>query len=151
MLKEFRDFIMRGNVVDLAVGIIIGTAFGAIVSSLVNDIIMPPIGYALGNVDFSALMIVLKEGTPPGPYGTLQAAKDAGAVTINIGQFLNIVINFLIVALAMFLVVRMVNRLMTMRRKQAEEGEAPPEPTVEEKTLAVLEKLNANLDKIATK
>lgn len=150
MLKEFREFIMRGNVVDLAVGIIIGTAFGAIVASLVADIIMPPIGYLLGDADFSALMIVLKEGDPVGPYGTLQAAKDAGAVTINYGQFLNVVINFLIVALAMFLVVRMVNRLSKLRQAQTPPGETPPAPTTEEKTLAVLEKLDAKLDKIVT-
>jgi large conductance mechanosensitive channel len=149
MLNEFREFILRGNVVDLAVGIIIGAAFGAIVTSLVADIIMPPIGFILGNVDFSALMIVLKEGNPPGPYGTLQAAKDAGAVTINVGQFLNVIINFLIVALAMFLVVRAVNQASKMRRKQVEAGATPAEPTVEEKTLAVLEKLDARLEKIA--
>ncbi|MCR4393558.1 MAG: large conductance mechanosensitive channel protein MscL, partial [Dehalococcoidales bacterium] len=89
MLKDFKAFILRGNVVDLAVGIIIGVAFGAIVTSLVNDIIMPPIGLALGNLDFSNLMIVLKEGSTPGPYLSLAAAKAAGAVTINYGYFIN--------------------------------------------------------------
>ncbi len=110
MWKEFKEFIMRGNVIDLAVGIIIGAAFGKIVTSLVNDIIMPPIGLLLGKVDFSNLFINLSGQ----PYATLAAAKEAGAATINYGAFINTVIDFLIVALAIFLVVRVVNRL---RRK----------------------------------
>lgn len=111
MLKEFRDFAMRGNVVDMAVGIIIGAAFGSIVGSLVNDVIMPPIGLLLGNVDFSNLFIVLREGTAAGPYASLAAAKAAGAVTINYGAFVNTIISFLIVAFAVFLLIKNINRL----------------------------------------
>ncbi len=111
MLKDFKAFVMRGNVLDLAVGIIIGAAFGAIVSSLVGDIIMPPIGLLLGNVDFSNLFIVLKEGKTSAPYASLAAAKAAGAVTINYGTFIMTIINFLIVAFAVFLVVRSFMRM----------------------------------------
>lgn len=111
MLKEFREFAMRGNVVDMAVGIIIGAAFGAIVKSLVSDIIMPPIGLILGNVDFSNLFIVLKEGAVAGPYASLADAHKAGAVTVNYGLFANAVISFLIVAFAVFLLIRSINRL----------------------------------------
>ncbi|MEQ9620189.1 MAG: large-conductance mechanosensitive channel protein MscL [Deltaproteobacteria bacterium] len=133
MLKEFKEFAMRGNVVDMAVGIIIGAAFGTIVQSLVNDVVMPPIGLILGNVDFSNLFLVLKEGTPPGPYAALIDAKDAGAVTINYGAFINTVISFLIVALAVFVLVRAINQ---MKRKEEAKPEAPPEPSNEEKLLA---------------
>ncbi len=118
MLKEFKEFAMRGNVVDLAVGVIIGAAFGKIVSSLVEDVIMPPIGRLLGHVDFSGLFINLSGKS----YETLKAAKDAGAPTLNYGLFLNTVINFLIVAFAVFLVVQQVNR---WTRKL----EAPAAPT----------------------
>ncbi len=112
MLKEFQKFAMRGNVVDMAVGIIIGGAFGTIVKSLVADIIMPPIGLALGNVDFSNLFVVLKDGaTAPGPYASLDAAQKAGAVTLNFGLFGNALISFLIVAFAVFLLVKGVNNL----------------------------------------
>jgi large conductance mechanosensitive channel len=112
MFKEFKAFAMRGNVVDLAVGIIIGGAFGTIVKSLVDDVIMPPIGLALGNVDFSELFLLLKQGTKAAaPYSTLAEAQQAGAVTINYGLFINSVITFLIVAFAVFLLVRAVNRL----------------------------------------
>lgn len=111
MFKEFREFVMRGNVLDLAVGIIIGAAFGTIVKSLVDDVIMPPIGLAIGQVDFRDLYLLLKEGSAPGPYATLGAAQAAGAVTVNYGQFINAIINFLIVAFAIFLVVRVANRL----------------------------------------
>jgi len=112
MLKEFKEFAMRGNVVDMAVGIIIGAAFGTIVSSLVSDIIMPPIGLLLGNIDFSNLFVVLKEGAKaPGPYASLAAAKAAGATSINYGFFINTVISFLIVAFAVFLLIRGVNKL----------------------------------------
>ena len=112
MLKDFKEFVMRGNVLDLAVGIIIGGAFGTIVKSLVDDVIMPPVGLALGNVDFSDLFLLLKAG-PKGapPYATLAEAQAAGAVTINYGLFVNSVIAFLIIALAVFLVVRAANRL----------------------------------------
>ena len=112
MGKDFKEFILRGNVVDLAVAVIIGAAFGAIVTSLVNDLIMPPIGLLLGNVDFTDLFVVLKEGTKAaGPYATLADAQAAGAVTINYGVFLSRVVTFLIVAFAVFLMVRTLNRL----------------------------------------
>jgi large conductance mechanosensitive channel len=111
MFKEFKEFAMRGNVVDMAVGIIIGAAFGAIVQSLVADILMPPIGWVLGNVDFSDLFLVLKEGAAAGPYASLAEAQAAGAVTINYGLFFNRIISFLIVAFAVFMLVRGMNRL----------------------------------------
>jgi large conductance mechanosensitive channel len=111
MFKEFREFILRGNVLDLAVGVIIGAAFGGIVTSLVNDVVMPPIGIALGQVDFRDLFVLLKEGTTPGPYASVAAAKAAGAVTLNYGAFINTVINFLIVGFVIFLVVRTANKL----------------------------------------
>ncbi len=111
MMKEFREFAMRGNVVDMAVGIIIGAAFGTIVNSMVSDIIMPPIGMLLGNVDFSNLFIVLKDGATPGPYSSLAAAGGAGAVTLNYGMFINRIISFLIVAFAVFMLIRGMNKL----------------------------------------
>ena len=110
MLKEFKEFAMKGNVLDMAVGIIIGAAFGPIVNSLVNDIIMPPIGLLLGNVDFSNIFAVLREGKTAGPYASIAAAKAAGAVTMNFGLFVNTIINFLIVAFAVFILVKNVNR-----------------------------------------
>ena len=121
MLKEFKAFIMRGNVLDLAVGIIIGAAFGTIVKSLVDDVIMPPVGLALGNVDFSNLFLLLKEGAKAAPpYASLADAKAAGAVTINYGQFINNIVTFIIVAFAIYLVVRAANRL-----RPPEAAEAP--------------------------
>jgi large conductance mechanosensitive channel len=111
MLAEFKKFILKGNVVDLAVGIIIGSAFGAVVNSFVNDIIMPPIGLLLGKMDFSNLYVLLQEGKPAGPYETLAAAREAGAVTLNLGLFINTIISLLIVGFAVFLLVRAVNRL----------------------------------------
>lgn len=124
MIKEFKEFIMRGNVVDMAIGIIIGAAFGAIVKSLVDDVIMPPIGMILGNIDFSNIFVVLKEGKTAAPYATLALAKSAGAVTINIGVFINNIISFLIVAFSVFILVKQVNRL---------KKEAPPtDPTTKE-------------------
>jgi large conductance mechanosensitive channel len=120
MLKEFREFAMRGNVVDMAVGIILGAAFGNIVTSLVNDILMPPIGLILGGVDFSSLYINLSDGV----YASLAAAQEAGAVTINYGLWLNTVIDFVIVAFAIFMVVRQMNRL----KKKAEKAPAAPPP-----------------------
>ena len=127
MLKEFKEFAMRGNVVDMAVGIIIGAAFGAIVKSLVDDVIMPPIGMLLGNVDFSNLFAVLKEGaTAAAPYASLAEAKKAGAITINYGIFINSVISFLIVAFAVFLLIRSINRL-----KEKEEAPAAAPATKE--------------------
>ena len=128
MLKEFREFALRGNVLDMAVGIIIGAAFGTIVNSLVQDVIMPPIGLLLGNVDFSNIFIVLKEGKVAGPYASVAVAKSAGAVTINFGVFVNTIITFLIVAFAVFLLVRTINRL----RRQEEAP--PPVPTTKECT-----------------
>lgn len=126
MVKEFKDFAMRGNVVDMAVGIIIGGAFGTIVTSLVSDVIMPPIGMLLGNVDFSELFLVLKEGGAAGPYLTLAEAQKAGAVTINYGLFFNAIVSFLIVAFAVFMLIRALNK---MKREQ----EAPPaEPTTKD-------------------
>ena len=111
MLKEFKEFAMRGSVLDMAVGIIIGVAFGAIISSLVSDVLMPPIGLLLGKVDFSNLYILLAAGQTPGPYASLAAAQQAGAVTLNYGAFINKIISFLIVAFALFLVIRAMNRL----------------------------------------
>jgi len=123
MLKEFKEFALRGNVVDMAIGIIIGAAFGAIVKSLVDDVIMPPIGLLLGGVDFANLFILLRPGDPVPPYATLADAQTAGAVTINYGLFINAVISFVIVAFVVFLIVRSINR---MRKEE----EAPPaEPT----------------------
>jgi large conductance mechanosensitive channel len=111
MLKEFKEFAVKGNVLDMAVGIIIGAAFGTVVQSMVNDVLMPPIGIALGGVDFSDLFITLRQGAVPGPYVNLEAAREAGAVTINYGVFANSVISFLIVAFAVFLLVRSFNKL----------------------------------------
>jgi large conductance mechanosensitive channel len=128
MVEEFKKFIMRGSVVDLAIGIIIGAAFGAIVNSLVNDIIMPPIGLLLGNVNFTSLMIVLKEGKTPPPYSTPDLAKAAGAVTINYGVFINAIITFLIVALVVFFLVKALNRLYVPKKEEA------PAPTTKECT-----------------
>ncbi len=122
MINEFKEFAMRGNVMDMAVGIIIGAAFGSIVGTLVSDVIMPPIGLLLGNVDFSNLFVVLKEGGTAGPYATVAAAKAAGAVTLNYGLFLNTIVNFLIVAFAIFFLVRGMNAL---RKKEAAPAAAP--------------------------
>ncbi len=119
MLKEFKEFALKGSVMDMAVGIIIGAAFGTIVNSLVQDIIMPPIGMLLGNVDFSNIFAVLKEGKAPGPYPSVAAAKAVGAVTMNIGIFINTIITFILIAFSVFLLVRTINRL---RRQE----EAPP-------------------------
>ena len=110
MLQEFKKFAMRGNVVDMAVGIIIGASFGSIVKSLVDDVIMPPIGLLLGNVDFSNMFLVLKEGTTPEPYASIAAAKTVGAVTLNYGLFINSVVSFTIVAFAVFLLIRALNK-----------------------------------------
>lgn len=115
MLKEFKEFALRGNVVDMAVGIIIGAAFGGIVTSFVNDVVMPPVGLLLGKTDFSNLYLTLKEGTVAGPYLTVADAKKAGAVTMNIGLFLNTIINFTILAFCIFMVVKSMN---TLKRKE---------------------------------
>ncbi|MFN2233673.1 MAG: large conductance mechanosensitive channel protein MscL [Anaerolineales bacterium] len=126
MLKEFKDFAMRGNVVDMAVGVVMGAAFGAIVTSLVNDLLMPVLGLILGGADFTNLFIVLSEGSVPGPYETLTLAQEAGAVTINYGLFINAVISFLIIAFAIFLLIRGINRL------QMQEEAPPAELTTKE-------------------
>ncbi|MEM9954812.1 MAG: large-conductance mechanosensitive channel protein MscL [Chloroflexota bacterium] len=128
MLKEFQEFIMRGNVIELAVGIIIGAAFTAIVDSIVNDLIMPPIGLLIGGVDFSNIVITLQEAT-----------ADTEAVTINIGLFINQLISFLIIAFVVFMLVRFVNS--AMKRFEEEEEEAPAEPTTEEKLLDAINDL----------
>lgn len=127
MFKEFKEFAIRGNVVDMAVGIVIGAAFGTIVKSFVDDVLMPPIGLLLGNVDFSNLFITLKEGTKAaGPYASLASAKAAGAITLNLGVFINTIISFIIIAFAVFLVIKGINQ---MKR----EKEAPlAEPTTKE-------------------
>lgn len=140
MWKEFKEFAMRGNVLDLAVGIIIGAAFTTVVNSLVNDIIMPPIGYLLGGVDFSNLYLNLSGGE----YASLAQAQEAGAATINIGLFINAIINFAIVAFAVFLLVKAVNRMS--RRQEAEEAvaEAAPDPAV-----VTQQKLIDTLDRLA--
>ncbi len=124
MLKEFKEFAMRGNVVDMAVGIIIGGAFGTIAKTLVSDVLAPVLGLLLGGVDFSNFFLTLKEGEAAGPYATLAEAQEAGAVTINYGVFLDSVIAFLIVAFAIFLVIKAINRL-----KRQEEEKPPAEPT----------------------
>ncbi|GIW46100.1 MAG: large-conductance mechanosensitive channel [Candidatus Binatia bacterium] len=126
MLKEFKEFAMRGSVVDMAVGIIMGGAFGTVVKSLVDDVLMPPIGLVVGGVDYSNVFLVLKEGVRPGPYAALAEAKAAGAVTINIGAFLNNVISFFIVALSAFLLIRGINAL-----RRAQEGPTPSASTKE--------------------
>jgi len=126
MFKECKEFAMRGNVMDMAVGIIIGAAFGAIIGSLVKDVIMPPIGLLLGHVDFANLFVVLKSGATPGPYASVAQAQAAGAVSINYGVFLNTIINFIIVAFAIFMVIRSLNR---MKRQEAP---APAAPTTKE-------------------
>jgi large conductance mechanosensitive channel len=122
MFKEFKEFAMKGNMLDMAVGIIIGAAFGTIVSSLVADVLTPPLGLLMGNVDFGNLFLVLKQGGTAGPYVTLAEAQKAGAVTVNYGIFLNQVLNFAIVAFAVFMLVRSVNKL----RKEKTEPPAAP-------------------------
>ena len=125
MFKEFKEFAMRGNVVDMAVGIIIGAAFGTVIKSLVADILMPPIGLLMGNVDFANLYLLLKAGNPAGPYLALAEAQKAGAVTINYGAFINTIISFLIVAFAVFLLIRSLNRMQ-------KPAEAPAEPATKD-------------------
>ncbi len=132
MWKEFKAFALRGNVIDMAIGIIIGLAFGAVVQSLVKDVLMPPIGLLVGGVDFSDLFIVLREGTIPGPYPTLAAAREVGAVTLNVGLFLNSVVNFLIVAFSVFLVVKGIHQL---QRRQEAAPAVPPKPSPQEQLL----------------
>ncbi len=126
MLKEFKQFIARGNVIDLAVGVIIGAAFGAITKSLVDDLVMPVIGLLIGNVDFGNLFLTLHPGKLAGPAATLAEAKAAGAVTVNYGQFINVVLNFLLIALAVFGLVKVVNQIRGQQRDETETEAAPP-------------------------
>ncbi len=130
MLKEFKDFAMRGNVVDMAVGIIIGASFGKIVESLVKDVIMPPVGLLLGKVDFSNLFMVMRDGTTPGPYLTVDAAQKVGAVTFNYGMFINTCISFVIVAFAVFLLIRAINRMKRQEEEKTATPAAPPEDVI---------------------
>jgi large conductance mechanosensitive channel len=136
MLKEFREFAMRGNVIDLAVGIIIGAAFGKIVTSFVNDVLMPPIGLLLGNADFSDLFVNLSMDAS---YESVAAAEAAGAPIIKYGLFINTVIDFVIVAFAIFLVIRTMNRLK--KKQEAAPPPAPPAPSTEEKLLTEIRDL----------
>lgn len=122
MFKEFKEFAMKGNMLDMAVGIILGAGFSGLVNSLVNDIIMPPIGLLLGGADFSELFILMKAGTPAGPYDSLVLAQEAGAVTLNYGAFVNALVNFLIVAFSLFLVVRTINRMRGEQPEEEKEG-----------------------------
>jgi len=123
MLEEFKQFVLGGNMVDMAVGIVIGAAFGTIVGSLVEDILLPPIGLLLGGVDFSSIFTVLKDGATAAPYASLEAAKSAGAITINWGNFLNTIISFLIVAASIFAVIKLLNKIRSGQ-------EEIPEPSV---------------------
>jgi large conductance mechanosensitive channel len=126
MFKEFKEFATRGSMVDLAIGIVIGVAFGAIVNSLVADIIMPPIGLLLGNADLTNLYVLLKDGTKvPGPYSSLATAKSAGAVTWNYGAFINTIVTFIIVALAVFFVVKAINKARRNRAEAAPTKDCP--------------------------
>lgn len=141
MWKEFKEFAVKGNVMDLAIGVIIGAAFGKIVDSFVNDLVMPVISLATGGIDFTNKFVVFKPGADGiTSFATLEAAKAAGALTFNYGQFITIVINFLIVAFALFMVVKAVNRV---RRQEAAAPEAPPAPTKEEVLLAEIRDLLA--------
>lgn len=128
MLKDFKAFIMKGNVVDMAVGILIGIAFGLVINSIVKDVIMPPIGLALGNVDFQNLFVVLKDGpTIAGPYASLKVAQDAGAISINYGVFINTIINFLIIAAVLFFFI-----VRPLAKINANKAPAPAAPTTKE-------------------
>ncbi|HET6656245.1 MAG TPA: large-conductance mechanosensitive channel protein MscL [Gammaproteobacteria bacterium] len=125
-LHDFREFAMRGNAIDMAVGIVIGTAFGAIIKSLVADVIMPPFGLLLGGTDFSKYFVVLQQGTPPGPYPTMKAAQAAHAVTLNYGVFIGTIITFIIIALAIFILIQQINKL---KRKPQD---VPASPTTKD-------------------
>ena len=139
MLKEFKDFALKGNVLDLAIGVIIGAAFGKIVDSLVKDIIMPPIGLLMGGRDFNNMFAVLKEGATAGPYATVEAATKAGAVTLNYGMFINTIIVFLIVAFALFLLVKAYN--------QAKKSEPPAPPAATPEDVVLLREIRDALKK----
>ncbi len=139
MLKEFKDFAMKGNVLDMAVGIVIGAAFGKIVESLVKDVIMPPIGLLMGGVDFSNLFAVLKRGATAGPYATIEVAQKAGAVTWNYGIFINTIITFLIVAFAIFILIKAVNKV--------KKAEPPPAPAATPEDVVLLREIRDALKK----
>jgi len=141
MLKEFKTFALKGNMLDMAVGIIIGGAFGTIISSLVKDVIMPPIGMMLGGVDFAEQFVLLQPGDPAGPYLTLAAANEAGAVTMNYGLFFNAIVSFLIVAFSVFLLVRQFNK---MKAKEEAAPKAPAEPPKQEVLLGEIRDLLKN-------
>ncbi len=137
MFKEFKEFAMKGSLVDMATGIIIGAAFGTVVKSLVDDVLMPPIGMLMGGVDFSNLFAVIKEGATAAPYASVEAAAEAGAVTINYGVFINNIISFLVVALAIFFVIKAVNKA----KREEEQEEAPAEPPATEVLLGEIRDL----------
>lgn len=139
MLKEFKDFAMKGNVLDMAVGVIIGAAFGKIVDSLVKDIIMPPIGLLTGGVDFNNMFAVIKAGATPGPYATVEVAQKAGAVTWNYGVFINTIITFIIVAFAIFMLLRAYNK--------AKAAEPPPAPAAPPEDVVLLREIRDALKK----
>ena len=139
MLKEFKEFAAKGNMLDMAVGIVIGAAFATIISSLVNDIIMPPVGMAMGGVDVAEMYALLEEGSAAAaPYASLAAAQEAGAVTINYGIFINALISFIIIAFVLFMVIRSFNK---MKKQEEEAPAAPPEPTSEEVLLGEIRDL----------
>ena len=135
MFKEFKEFAMKGSLIDMATGIIIGAAFGTVIKSLVDDVLMPPIGVMMGGVDFSNMFSVIKEGATAAPYASVEAAAEAGAVTLNYGLFINNIISFLIVALAIFFVIKAVNKA------KREEEEAPAEPPASEVLLGEIRDL----------
>lgn len=139
MLREFKEFAMKGNVVDMAVGIVIGAAFGAIVTSLVGDLVMPVVGMMTGGIDFSDRYLLLKDGATAGPYATLAAAKAAGAVTLNIGAFVSLVINFLLVVFALFMVIKAMNSARRVEPPVAEP--AAPAPSKEQLLLTEIRDL----------
>jgi large conductance mechanosensitive channel len=139
VLKEFKEFAAKGNMLDMAVGIVIGAAFATIITSLVNDILMPPIGMAMGGVDFAEMHVLLQEGgAAAAPYASLAAAQEAGAVTINYGIFINALISFTIIAFVLFMVIRSFNK---MKQQEEEAPAAPPEPTNEEVLLGEIRDL----------
>jgi large conductance mechanosensitive channel len=140
MFKQFKQFAMQGNVVDMAVGIIIGVAFGAIISSFVGDVLMPVIGLMLGGVDFANYFLVLKEGATPGPYATLAAVKAAGGVALAYGILINAIVNFLIVAFALFMLVKAMN---SAKKAEAAAPAAPAPPSKEETLLTEIRDLLA--------
>lgn len=141
VISGFKAFALRGSLVDMATGITVGAAFGALAKSLVDDIIMPPIGLMLGGVDFSNLFVVIKQGTVAGPYPTLEVAKAAGAVTVRYGVFLNLVVTFMVVAFAVYLLVSLVQAAKHRFEHEQAKAAVPPEPTPQEKLLAEIRDL----------